>query len=348
MNKSDIRNLSYDDLVCYLKSSGLSAFRADQIFKWLYQATACSFDEMQNLSKEFRSQLSRDFTFEPLKVIKKVVSDDGTVKVLFELEDKERIETVLIPSPKRATVCLSTQVGCKYGCKFCASGVSGFKRNLTVAEILGQVLYVKRLCEEDQRALTNVVFMGVGEPFDNYENLMKAIGVINHHKGCHIAARRITISTCGLIDGIKKLAGAGKQCELSVSLHAADDALRDQIMPVNKKYPLAMLMKTLRAYCKETNRQVTFEYLCIKDVTCTIKAARQLSKLLKGLLCKVNLIVYNQIEEFDFKAPSRREVNEFRQELTSRGIIVTLRQSRGVDIDAACGQLRHANRMIKQ
>jgi len=341
MKKPDIRDQSFEDLSVYVKSIGEAPFRASQIFKWIYQKQTLNFDRMTNLSSALKGKLKTDFDFFNQTILKKQVSSDGTIKILFELHDKERIETVLIPTSTRATVCVSTQAGCKFGCRFCASGIGGWKRNLDCAEILDQILYMKKIAQK--KSLSHLVFMGVGEPLDNYDNLIKAIRIINSSKGINIAARRITISTCGLIPKIEKLAGEGMQIELAVSLHGSSNESRNVLMPINKKYPVKDLIETCKRYNKATKRQITFEYILIKDVTCTDEAARELGRLLKGLLCKINLIPYNPIEEFDHEPPSRNKMFAFKSILARQGIHSTIRTPRGRDISGACGQLRHPN-----
>jgi 23S rRNA (adenine2503-C2)-methyltransferase len=295
---------------------------------------------MTNLSSAIKNKLAADFSLLTQTVLKKQVSSDGTTKVLFELHDKERIETVLIPTVTRATVCVSTQAGCKFGCRFCASGIGGWKRNLDCAEIMDQILYMKKIAHK--KPLSHVVFMGVGEPLDNYDNLIKAVRIINSSKGMNIAARRITVSTCGLIPKIEQLAGEGMQIELAVSLHGSSNESRNVLMPVNKKYPINDLVEACKRYNKMTKRQITFEYILIKDITCTDEAAAELGCLLKGLLCKINLIPYNPVDEFDHEPPSRNQMFAFKDDLSRHGIHSTLRMPRGRDVSAACGQLRHS------
>ena len=337
--KTDIRNLSYEELVSYIESIGEKKFRADQIFDWLYQKNVDSFDGMKNLSKALKEKLEADFTFTSLKVVKELKSEDGTYKALFELSDNEMIETVLIPTKTRATVCVSTQAGCKFGCRFCASGIGGWRRNLEVFEILAQILHMKK-----HQDVTHIVFMGVGEPMDNYDNLISAIKVINAAKGIGIGARRITISTCGVIPKIKQLATEGMQLELAISLHGFNNESRNVLMPVNKKYPFADLVGAVKEYIQATKRQVTFEYILIKDVTCSDEAVKELKKHLKGMICKMNLIPYNPVSEFDHAPPSRKECFKFRDALIDMGVHATVRTPRGRDVSAACGQLRHASK----
>lgn len=339
MSKPNIKNLSFEELTQYLHSINERSFRTDQIFEWIYKKSATSFDQMFNLSSKLRHRLKQDFDFACLKFDDCGVASDHTKKILVDLNDKESIETVIIPTATRTTVCVSTQVGCKFGCRFCASGIGGWRRDLSCAEILDQILHVKTLAKG--KSLSHIVFMGVGEPLDNYENLLKAIRIINSPKGLSIAARRITISTCGLIPKIRQLAKEGLQVELAVSLHGSDDHSRNVLMPVNKKYPVTELIKVCQEYNQATKRQITFEYILIKDVTCTIKNAQQLGRLLKGLICKINLIPYNKVDEFDHETPSREEMVTFRKFLKNQGVHATIRSPRGRDVAAACGQLRH-------
>jgi 23S rRNA (adenine2503-C2)-methyltransferase len=338
---ADVCSLTLAELTAQLKKLGEPAYRAAQIFDWIYKKHKFSWEEMSSLPKTLRAKLSVEIPF-PVLIQKDVrTSTDETRKFLFQLFDGQLIETVFIPTKKRATLCISSQAGCKFGCTFCASGIGGWKRNLTTGEILSQVIWAMRACK-DVADVTHIVFMGVGEPFDNYENVMKAVRLLNAAEAFQIAARRITISTCGVVPGIKRLALEDLQIELSVSLHASNDELRSEIMPVNRRHRLNELMNTCRTYAKDTNRQVTFEYILIKDLTCTDKAADELSRLLRGWLCKINLIAYNPVGEFSHKSPSKNEIERFKESLEKRGILVTFRTPRGEDIAAACGQLRNA------
>jgi 23S rRNA (adenine2503-C2)-methyltransferase len=337
--KTDIRDLTFEELSHYVVELKEPRFRADQILDWIYKKNVKSFDEMKNLSLALKEKLKEDFILYAPEVLVKDVSTDGTTKVLFNLKDNQRIETVLIPTETRATVCVSTQAGCKFGCKFCASGIGGWNRNLTPAEIIDQIIYMKRLSKDVP--LSNIVFMGVGEPLDNYDNLLKAIRVINAEQGLTIGARKITISTCGVIPKIQKLATEGLQIELAISLHGFDNASRNVLMPVNRKYPFDDLMAACREYIAATKRQITFEYILIKDVTCTPKAIQSLKNAFKGLICKMNLIPYNPVSEFDHKTPTQQEMIDFRNHLEQIGIHATIRTPRGRDVSAACGQLRH-------
>ncbi len=338
-SKKDIRDLSYDELGAHVLSLKEKSFRATQIFEWIYKKKAASFQDMTNIPMAFRQRLQDEFLFEKQNLFEKVVSSDQTTKFLFELKDREKVETVLIPTETRATACISTQAGCKFGCQFCASGIGGWNRNLSCAEILAQVLYAKN--NNTLHELSHIVFMGIGEPLDNYDNVIRAIKIINSPYGINIAARRITISTCGVIPQIKKLAREGIQVELAVSLHGFNDDNRNILMPVNRKYPLTELVKTCREYIEETNRQVTFEYILIRGVTCTPGAAEELGKLFKKMTCKLNLIPYNPVTEFPHETPTKMEMLLFKKRLTDLGVPATIRMPRGRDVNAACGQLRH-------
>lgn len=330
----DIKDLILKKLENIIKGWGRPAFHARQIFSWIYKKGIQDFEQMKDLPLDLRKQLKENFSLSSLKLIKSVQSKDGTEKFLLELKDGNLIEAVTIPTAKRVTGCVSTQAGCKFGCLFCASGLLGYKRNLTTGEILNEVLYLRN------KKLTHLVFMGMGEPLDNYDNVTKAIRIINSPESFNIGARRITISTCGIIPGIERLSDEGLQIELSVSLHAADDKTRTQIMPVNKKYPLKDLMLACKEYVKKTNRQITFEYILIKGVNSDLQSAKNLSRILKGLNCKVNLIPSNVVRECKIEPPNKLDILFFRDNLKNEGINVTLRKPRGEDIEAACGQLR--------
>jgi 23S rRNA (adenine2503-C2)-methyltransferase len=293
---------------------------------------------MSNLPQDLRALLQENFSLSNLKLIKTVESRDGTRKFLFGLNDKNIIEAVSIPTEKRLTGCISTQVGCKFACRFCASGMFGFKRNLTCAEMVEETLYLNKV--HPDRKLTHLVFMGTGEPLDNYDNVIKAIRIINSKSALNIGARRITVSTCGIIPGIRRLADEGLQIELSVSLHAADDETRSPLLPINKKYPLKDLILACRQYIRRTSRQITFEYILIQGVNSSLPDTQKLSKILSNLNCKVNLIPCNVIKELKVEPPNKLDILLFRDYLSKHGINVTLRKPRGQDIEAACGQLR--------
>jgi len=335
----DIKQFNLKELESQLSSIGSKAYHAKQIFSWIYQKGILDFNRMSDLSSGLRNQLLRNFSILNSEIIKTFESKDGTKKILIQLKDKSLIEAVNIPQDKRVTGCVSTQVGCKFACTFCASGISGFKRNLDASEIIEEVLWIKDVSPGYK--LTHLVFMGTGEPLDNYDNVMKAIRLINTPWGLNIGARRITISTSGIIPGIKKLALEDLQFELSVSLHASNDHLRSRLMPINKKYPLLDLIAACREYAQKTKRQVTFEYILLKGINSELKHAKELVKLLSGFkLSKVNIIPSNPVKELNIEAPAREEVLNFKNYLVQQGQIVTLRKERGNDIQAACGQLR--------
>jgi len=333
----DIKGLNLENLQKVLRDWGEDSFRATQIIEWVYKKRVLDFNQMRNLPVGLRGRLKDNYYIISLKLKEKIRSIDLTEKLLFELDDGNLIEAVIIPAENRVTGCLSTQAGCKFACRFCASGLSGFRRDLSSAEIIEEMLYLKQV---SSGRLTHLVFMGTGEPLDNYDNLMKAVRVINSPDGLSIGARRITISTVGIIPGIVRLAKEGLQLELSVSLHASDERTRSSLMPVNKKYPLKDLIGACRDYIQKTNRQVTFEYILIKGVNARAEDALNLSKLLSGLNCKINLILANTVKEYGIEPPNKLGVLLFRDALIKKGIRVTLRRSRGQDIQAACGQLR--------
>jgi 23S rRNA (adenine2503-C2)-methyltransferase len=339
MAKLDLKNLSLKELEEFLAGRKYPAYHASQIFSWVYQKGAPDFTSMSNLPLDLRNLLADNFHIGGLRLVKKEISADGTGKFLFALEDGNAIESAVIPTPKRKTACLSSQAGCNFKCGFCASGLKGKERDLATAEIVGQLMMLNGVIAPER--VSHVVLMGTGEPLDNYENVMKAIRLINSPLALGIAARRITVSTCGIIPGIERLAGEKLQVELSVSLHAADNATRNKLMPVNKKYPLEKLIAACRQYAKTTKRQVTFEYILIKEMNCDLKSAANLAQLLKGWDCKINLIPYNPIKEFDFEPPAKLETLFFRDRLTKSGVRATIRMPRGKDIHAACGQLRY-------
>lgn len=334
----DIKNLTLSELGEVFRKWGYGAFHSRQVFSWLYKKGVPDFSRMSDLPLDLRNRLKDIFALSALRLLRQFESCDGTEKFLFELRDRNIIEAVSIPAGKRVTGCISSQVGCKFACAFCASGLPGFKRNLTCAEIIEEILCLK--AHSEAKKITHIVFMGIGEPLDNYDNVLKAIRVINSPEGLNIGARRITISTSGIIPGIKRLAAEGLQIELSVSLHAADSALRTRLMPVNKKYPLPELISACRSYAEETKRQVTFEYILIKGMNSALENAKKLSALLKTIrLSKVNLIPANHIKELNIEPPPAKEILSFKNYLLKQGIPATLRKQRGEDIRASCGQL---------
>jgi len=343
--KQDIKDLSLDELYAKFRSLNQPAYRAEQVFEWIYSKRAASFGQMTDLPSKVRDYLSNKFEISVIGTASKQISrSDGTRKYLFRMADGEMVESVYIPSkdpsggPGRHTVCFSSQVGCAFGCYFCASGLLGFKRDLSCGEILAQALAIQD--DIGQKRITNVVMMGTGEPLSNYDNVIKAIGTINSPHGMGIGARKITVSTAGYIPGIKRYMQEKGQFELSISLHAADDAKRSRLMPINRKYPLRDLMEICREYTMQKGRIITFEYILIKDINSSPADARNLAGLLRGLNCKVNLIPFNSVSDFRLSAPSSRDVRQFQEDLEKEGINSTVRLQRGADIDAACGQLR--------
>lgn len=336
---TDIKELGIKELEGVLEEWGEPAYHGRQVFKWIFEKKVKAFSEMSDLPQGLRRRLAERFFILGLSTAERLCSQDGTQKFLFCLPDNSLIESVLIPSVQRVTGCLSSQIGCRFRCAFCASGMLGFKGNLSCGQILDQALCLSR--EAGPRKLTHIVFMGTGEPLDNYDNVLKAIRIINAPSGMGIASRRITVSTCGLLPQIERLSTEGLQVELSVSLHAADDATRSRLLPVNKKYPLKELMACCRRYIQKTGRQLTFEYVLLKEVNSDLQSARRLAKIMQELeLCKVNLIPANTVRECGFAPPNKLEALLFRDFLAKSGVTVTLRRSRGRDIEAACGQLR--------
>jgi 23S rRNA (adenine2503-C2)-methyltransferase len=335
----DIKEFDLRELERELLSLNAKAYHARQVFSWMYKRGVLDFNYMSDIPQALRKELAGKFYTLGLKLLKSLKSEDGTRKVLLVTKDDDCIEAVVIPAKGRITGCVSSQVGCKYGCGFCASGMLGFKRNLTSGEIIEEVIYLKDNAPDNR--ITHLVFMGTGEPMDNYVNVLKAIRTINSSAGLNIGARRITISTCGIIPGIERLSSEGLQVELSVSLHAASDELRSSLMPINKKYPLKELIKSCKGYSLKTRRQVTFEYILIKGVNSSLKDAESLAGLFKDFkLSKINLIPSNYIPEFKFKPADKKDVDSFKGYLVKKRINVTLRKERGQDINAACGQLR--------
>ncbi len=337
--KPSIHGLLPEELTAFCKEQGQSAFRAKQIFDWLYGQMVSSFDEMKNLPAPLRGLLAEHYSFQALEKLEVSGVKGETQKLLFQLSDKEMIETVIIPAPRRKknTVCISGQVGCRFGCAFCASGQKGVIRNLTAGEIVGQVLEVSRQLGGRP---DNVVFMGIGEPFDNYDEVMQSVRILNHPDGLNIGARKITVSTCGVVPGIERFAEEGLQVELSVSLHAPDEQTRASIMPVNETWPMTELMDACAAYTEKTNRIITFEYTLIKDLNDSVEQARELVKLLRRFPCRVNLIPLSPVEEFDGERPESETMQAFFQTLENAHINTTLRDSKGSKLKAACGQLR--------
>jgi 23S rRNA (adenine2503-C2)-methyltransferase len=335
----NVLDLTTEELRKKFEAEKIEPYRAGQIHQWIFEKGVYDFDRMTNLSVTLREQLKNKFSVDlPSTVEKQKSPGDKSVKLLIRLKKGDFVETVYIALEKRRTICVSSQVGCKFHCAFCASGQGGFLRNLTMGEILSQVLLARDLAED--KKITNIVFMGIGEPFDNYRELLRAIRQLNAKGSLGIGARKITVSTCGIIPKIEALAEEGLQVELSVSLHGPNDAVRGAIMPVNKAFPVKPLIEACKKYVQKTKRAITFEYILVKGVNASAKEAETLGRLLKGILCKVNLIPYNPIEEFPHEAPSYPEIVAFQKILQAHGVKTTVRFSKGQDIQAACGQLR--------
>lgn len=336
-----MHGLSREQIADVCAELGQPRFRARQIWRWLYFNYVENFSAMKNIPGPLRLQLAERCSLVPLDPVQR--QDErglgSTAKVLLRLRDGECIELVFIPAKGKTTLCVSSQVGCKYKCVFCASGQGGFRRNLATGEIVGEVVFAARNLGG---APAHVVFMGVGEPFDNYDNVLPAIRILNDAEGLSIGARKITISTCGIIPGIERLAGEKLQVELSVSLHAPDDALRSKLMPINKIYPLADLLAACRKYAEQTGRIVTFEYTLIRDVNDSTEHARHLARLIAPVHCRVNLIMLSAVAEYEGRAPAADTGRMFVAELARERINATVRASKGGNINAACGQLRHS------
>jgi len=336
MSRKNIKDLTLEELKKAITAMGEPAYRARQIFSWLYRRGISDFSEMTNIPKPLRDKLQDNYLISNLAPAEHLKSADGTEKLLFKLPDGNFIETVLIYAGKRKTVCLSTQVGCKFACTFCASGKLGFTRNLTPAEIINQILFLRNNLKHE---ITNYVLMGIGEPLDNYENVSRAIMIMNDPEGMAIGARRITISTCGVIPGMNKLRNLGLQVNLSVSLHATNNRLRDTFMPINKRYPLEKLIKASEDFINSTGRMITLEYILIKGKNDSLRDADELAKIAKRLKAKVNLVPCSSVPGTDFQSTPKKEIEKFRDRLIQRKVNATLRESKGADIQAACGQL---------
>lgn len=336
----NIKDNTLEELKEELKSLGEKSFRAEQIFHWLYQEKVKSFEEMTNLSISLREKLIQQYTIGNYPILKKQESADGTKKYLFDVLDGNAIETVLMKYHHGNTICVSSQIGCKMGCKFCASTGIPFVRNLTAGEIIEQIVAVE---QDTNERVSNIVFMGIGEPLDNYENVIKAIRIINHPKGLNIGARHISISTSGLVPKIYDLAKENIPCTLSISLHATSNEKRSAMMPVNNRYPIEELLQACKDYIAVTNRRISFEYALAKDNNDNLEDAKELVKRLKGMLCHVNLIPINKIENGTFTKSTNENIMKFRDYLNNHGIVATIRRELGSDIDAACGQLRRKN-----
>lgn len=338
--KKDILSLNLEELTAEIFALGQPKFRAKQIYRWLHKVFVTDFSQMSDLSLELRRILDDNFVIFQCSIEKKLISEyDGTIKYLFRLYDGEYIESVLMKYKYGYTVCVSSQVGCRMGCTFCASTLSGVVRSLEASEILSQVYSISR--DNDIR-VSHVVMMGMGEPFDNYDNVLKFLRMITDENGVNISMRHISVSTCGIIPAIYRIMEEKLQFTLSISLHAPNNKLRTSMMPVNKKYPVEELIDACRKYTLNTSRRISFEYSLVNGVNDTPECAEELAKLLKGMLCHINLIPINEVTETGCKKSSPERVRRFADILASKGFAVTVRRELGSDINAACGQLRRS------
>ena len=337
MELKDIRSMYLEELQALMKEMGEPGFRAGQIFDWLQQGVE-NFDEMSNIPSKLRVKLREGYYIVTANIKKRLESDkDDTVKYLYELHDGELVESVLMKYNHGYSVCVSTQVGCRMGCSFCASGLNGLKRNLTASEILAQITKAQK---DNNIRISNVVLMGMGEPMDNLDNVIRFLKLVSHEKGLNIGLRHISVSTSGVVSGIYKLMEENFPITLSISLHAPNDVIRDSMMKVNKKWNIATLIKACKDYIKVTGRRISFEYAVVDGVNNSDDNARELAKLLKGMLCHVNLIPVNPVKENTYKKPDRKKIEHFCKLLNDLGINTTIRRTLGSDIDASCGQLR--------
>ena len=342
--KPSIYSLQLHEMQDWLKEQGEPKFRAGQIFDWLYKKRVKNYDDMSNLSKGLRDKLSNSFDITTLNTLVKQTSSDGTIKFLFQLYDGYSIETVLMRHEYGNSICVTTQVGCRIGCTFCASTLGGLKRNLEAGEIVAQVVEVQRALDETEERVSSLVVKGIGEPFDNYDNLMSFLRIVNHEKGIHIGARHMTVSTSGIVPKIYKFAEEDMQINFAISLHSANTELRSKLMPINRAYKLPDLMEAVKYYVNRTGRRITFEYGLFGGENDQVEQAEELAALLKGVKCHVNLIPVNYVPERDYVRTPREQIFLFEKTLKDRGVNVTIRREQGHDIDAACGQLRAKER----
>lgn len=341
VTRTTLYDLSYDDLRARMAALDQQPFRAAQIYDWTYKKLVTDYGQMANLPAELQSTLSETLPMDPLTQVHAVETDDGeTIKFLYTTHDGQLVETVLMFYPDRATVCVSCQVGCAVGCAFCATGLGGLQRNLTAGEMVVQAVHAARVARERGRPLTNLVMMGMGEPFHNYRETMKFIAILNDKHGLEFGARRITVSTSGIVPGIQKLAEEPYQVNLAISLHAPNDTLRSRLVPINGRFPVEVLMQTARDYIARTGRRISFEYALMKGINDSDEVAEELADLLQGMLCHVNIIPLNPVDVLPYERPETEDIDRFAAALERRGVPTTVRYSRGVEIAAACGQLR--------
>ncbi|GGD65019.1 23S rRNA (adenine(2503)-C(2))-methyltransferase RlmN [Paenibacillus nasutitermitis] len=338
--KPFIYDYTIDQLQDWMKENGEPTFRGTQLFEWLYVKRVMSFEEMTNLSKELRQKLDDQFQFVTLSEITRFESKDGTVKFLFGLHDNHGIETVIMRHSYGNSICVTTQVGCRIGCTFCASTLGGLKRNLTAGEITAQVVKAQQMLDASNERVSSIVIMGSGEPFENYDATMAFLRVMIHEKGLHIGQRHITVSTSGIVPSMYKFAEENTQINLAISIHAPNDKLRSKLMPVNRRFPFEDVIEACRNYIAKTGRRITFEYALIGGVNDQNEHAQELAEVLKGMLCHVNLIPVNHVPERNYVRTPREQIFEFHRILERNNINVTIRREQGHDIAAACGQLR--------
>lgn len=348
MPLTDLRDLQLQDMAVLLAEAGEPAFRATQLCQWVYKRQATSLQQMTDLPEPLRQRLQERLYVSALTVVRQQQSTDGTEKILFCLEDGNQVETVLIPAGDKRTICVSTQVGCAIGCRFCLTAQGGLVRSLRPAEIVSQVLHFQEPGKTPGRTFTNIVFMGMGEPLDNFQGTVQAIRILAADWGLGISPRRITVSTSGLVRRLEAFGRADLKVNLAVSLNATTDAVRTQIMPINKAYPIATLLAACRAFPLAVRQRITFEYVLLREVNDTLADARRLVKLMHGLRCKINLLPFNEIPGVAYRRPSEETVQQFQHYLLQHGLSAFVRQSRGRDILAACGQLRFEERTTKR
>ena len=346
MERKDIASLKFEELIQEMEVLGEKAYRGKQVYAWLHEKGADSFEEMTNLSKAFREKLSSEYEIVRMETVERQISKkDPTEKFLFELSDGNQIESVLMRYRYGNSVCISSQAGCRMGCHFCASTIDGLNRNLTASEMLRQVYQIQRITGE---RVSNIVVTGTGEPLDNYDNFVRFIHMISDEHGLHISQRNITASTCGIVPNMRRLAKEGLQITLALSLHGSNQEKRRRLMPVANKYSLEDVMEACDYYFLKTGRRVTFEYSLLSDVNDSNSDIKELTELLKGRNCHINLIPVNPVKERDFKKPDSKKAVEFENKLEKNGINVTIRRERGSDIDGACGQLRRRYAVSKR
>ncbi len=343
----------YDYTLDELKSQLSPSFRAKQVYNWLYKKYASSYEEMKNIPKELKKSLEENYNINTLQIVKKEISSDGSIKYLFRLSDGHTVEAVLLLMKKKKvnedgtieksekfTICISTQVGCKVGCSFCLTAKGGFVRNLSIGEIVNQVVQIKKDHKIPENKSLNIVYMGMGEPLDNYNNFIASVKIFSQEEGLAINRRRITVSTSGLSTKIERLANENLGIQLAISLHAVDDKLRSELIPINKAYNIKSIIDAVKKFPIDTRKKVMFEYLVIKDKNDDIPSAKKLLKLLDGIKAKVNLIYFNPYLGTSYQRPQREDMIKFQDYLISKGLLCTIRESKGLDISAACGQLK--------